>query len=108
MPLDKTDIPGALDNLDNRVSKLEATTTEAPQGGTVSDPRVDDIYVTLERYFGKELAEAKANREAPATQATAPVQSGPTVNAGAGQPTSVAPGPGTATPSGPGPSTTGL
>lgn len=90
--LDKTDIPAALDNLNERLTVLEqakAETQPSPQG---SDPRIDDIETVLERYFGKEIADARAARTSQAS--AVPATPAPTPNASAG--VNVTPGPASA------------
>jgi len=86
--LDKTDIPAALDNLDQRLTTLE---TAAPAS---ADNRVDVLYSVLERYFGKEIADEKAARNAAPVPNPAPTaQPAPSVSAGAPQPAQVTAGP---------------
>lgn len=87
-PISMGDVPEAVMNLDRRTTAIEdylvksGAPTQLPATGATSpggnDPRVDDIYAVLEKYFGKELAEASAVRLGPQNTGVA-VQAGPVV-----------------------------
>ena len=83
MPLDTTDVPQALTELDTRLTALEMAPHPATAAG--DDPRVVAFEAIMTKYFGKEYAEALSKSNNPAPNLTPPATgpAGGTVTPGA-------------------------